>query len=368
MTCAYRAAGTLALASLLFAVVACSDAGDDSGMDAAPSDDAGPGGRTAAGSGGRAASTGGSGGKGGGAGGTGGTAAPAIDAGDSDAAHALDASAEADADADAGSTQVTPGWKLVAVDTARRTYLDYVEVPASSARGRRMRMNCLRSRAGRSKPSTRRSVSRSLRLATCSRRNRSSRCYPHSRRLPRRSRSPIRRTRRAAAPADASNAIQAALDAAQMASEGHPVDVLVPPGTFDHSKELTVAALLARESSYQTYGVFDITVRHNTIAHANLGGSHDGLLAYGDDPGGSHSSTTFGKMSAIRCGASAFATTRFFPPFFFFFSPPPPPPPPPPPKKKKKIVVNGANFTTSDNQVMPVSCKICESARSTEPT
>ncbi|HKP63661.1 MAG TPA: right-handed parallel beta-helix repeat-containing protein [Polyangiales bacterium] len=45
------------------------------------------------------------------------------------------------------------------------------------------------------------------------------------------------------APADATAAIQAALDAAaQLASADNPVDVLVPPGTFQYSKALRVGA------------------------------------------------------------------------------------------------------------------------------
>ncbi len=54
---------------------------------------------------------------------------------------------------------------------------------------------------------------------------------------------------------------------------------------------------LAQENSYQTYGVTDVTVSNNTIAHANLGGSHDGLLAYADAPSGSHASATLGTLS-----------------------------------------------------------------------
>jgi hypothetical protein len=54
---------------------------------------------------------------------------------------------------------------------------------------------------------------------------------------------------------------------------------------------------LAREDSYTTYGTFDIFVLHNAIARANLGGSHDGLLAYGDDPEQSHASKSFGDLS-----------------------------------------------------------------------
>jgi hypothetical protein len=55
---------------------------------------------------------------------------------------------------------------------------------------------------------------------------------------------------------------------------------------------------LAQETSYQTYGVSDVTVTSNTIAHANLYGSHDGLLAYSDTPSGSHASASLGTVSS----------------------------------------------------------------------
>lgn len=53
---------------------------------------------------------------------------------------------------------------------------------------------------------------------------------------------------------------------------------------------------LAQEDGYATYGTFDIRVLGNTIARANLGSSHDGLLAYADSPAGSDPSTTFGTV------------------------------------------------------------------------
>ncbi len=55
---------------------------------------------------------------------------------------------------------------------------------------------------------------------------------------------------------------------------------------------------LAQETSYQTYGVSDVSVTNNTIAHANLYGSHDGLLAYSDTPSGSHASASLGTVSS----------------------------------------------------------------------
>jgi hypothetical protein len=53
---------------------------------------------------------------------------------------------------------------------------------------------------------------------------------------------------------------------------------------------------LAQEDGYATYGSFDIRVLGNTIAQANLGSSHDGLLAYADSPADSDPSTTFGTI------------------------------------------------------------------------
>ncbi|HEX8793466.1 MAG TPA: hypothetical protein VF765_21135 [Polyangiaceae bacterium] len=53
---------------------------------------------------------------------------------------------------------------------------------------------------------------------------------------------------------------------------------------------------LAQEDSYTTYGAFDVRVLGNTIADANLGGSHDGLLAYSDSPTGTDPSATFGTV------------------------------------------------------------------------
>lgn len=50
---------------------------------------------------------------------------------------------------------------------------------------------------------------------------------------------------------------------------------------------------LAQEDGYATYGSFDIRVLGNTIAQANQGSSHDGLLAYADSPNDSDPSMTF---------------------------------------------------------------------------
>lgn len=53
---------------------------------------------------------------------------------------------------------------------------------------------------------------------------------------------------------------------------------------------------LAQESSYKTYGSFDLRVLENTIRHANLIGSHDGMLVYSSDPELSNRSLTFGEV------------------------------------------------------------------------
>lgn len=54
---------------------------------------------------------------------------------------------------------------------------------------------------------------------------------------------------------------------------------------------------LAREDSFHTYGTFDVTVSRNSINHANLAGSHAGLLAYSDAPGESFGAASFGSVS-----------------------------------------------------------------------
>lgn len=55
---------------------------------------------------------------------------------------------------------------------------------------------------------------------------------------------------------------------------------------------------LAQENSYNTYGVFDVTISRNVVSHANLGGSHDGLLAYADMPTESHDAASLGSVSS----------------------------------------------------------------------
>jgi hypothetical protein len=71
----------------------------------------------------------------------------------------------------------------------------------------------------------------------------------------------------------------------------------------DNDIERTQAAgiYVAHESSYKTFGAFDITVLRNRIASANLASSHDGLLAFADAPEAGAPSRTFGMIpNAIR--------------------------------------------------------------------
>jgi hypothetical protein len=70
--------------------------------------------------------------------------------------------------------------------------------------------------------------------------------------------------------------------------------------SFDHNdvdRTQWAGVYLAQENAYQTYGTFDVIVSSNTIRHANLAGSHDGLLAYADAPGESHDSASLGSVS-----------------------------------------------------------------------
>lgn len=133
---------------------------------------------------------------------------------------------------------------------------------------------------------------------------------------------------------------------------------------FDHDdidRTKWAGVYLAQENSYQTYGAFDVTVSHNAIAHANLGGSHDGLLAYTDAPGTSHDAASFGsvpnQLRRITVRDNTFSDTSAGVGNGFGIEirssvdtgevtgnvltgnvPP-------------QLVVNGTNFTTSGNQV-----------------
>jgi hypothetical protein len=169
-------------------------------------------------------------------------------------------SSEPEAAVDAGKNLPAAGWNLVAIDTPKRTYLDYVEVPSSgvwspNADGfpllaqwegvsdhRALRFQ-------RFAPGDVLSAEQIMAL------------------LPATARAELAISiadppyNAAPAPADASNAIQSALDAAAaMASPGHPVDVLIPPGTFEHSQLLTVgAAVRLRRSPEDSGGILNAT-------------------------------------------------------------------------------------------------------------
>jgi hypothetical protein len=53
---------------------------------------------------------------------------------------------------------------------------------------------------------------------------------------------------------------------------------------------------IAREDAYSTYGSFSVFVRGNRIVNANLNATHDGLLAYADEPEATAPSKTFGDI------------------------------------------------------------------------
>jgi hypothetical protein len=135
--------------------------------------------------------------------------------------------------------------------------------------------------------------------------------------------------------------------------------VLLDHNDIDRTKWAGV--YLAQENSYQTYGAFDVTVSRNVVSHANLGGSHDGLLAYTDAPGTSHDSVSLGsvpnQVRRIFVRDNTFSNTSAGVGNGFGIeirssvdtgevtgnvltgNQPP------------QIVVNGTNFTTSGNQV-----------------
>jgi hypothetical protein len=52
----------------------------------------------------------------------------------------------------------------------------------------------------------------------------------------------------------------------------------------DLARTQAAGIYVARERSYNTYGSFDVTIAGNRVAEANLGLTHDGLLAYADEP------------------------------------------------------------------------------------
>jgi hypothetical protein len=69
----------------------------------------------------------------------------------------------------------------------------------------------------------------------------------------------------------------------------------------DIARTRAAGIYIARESSFNTFGSFEITVLRNRVALSNLDLSHDGLLAYADSPEASSPSRTFGMVpNAIR--------------------------------------------------------------------
>jgi hypothetical protein len=141
-----------------------------------------------------------------------------------------------------GASPPTPGWNLVAIDTPKRTYLDYVQVPPSGAwspdaaglpllaRWEKVTAHAA-VRFRRFTPGdvlTPEEIMALLPAARPSARALSITDAPYS---------------AAPSPADATAAIQKALDdAAATAKPGAPVDVLVPTGIFNYSAVLKVGA------------------------------------------------------------------------------------------------------------------------------
>jgi hypothetical protein len=69
----------------------------------------------------------------------------------------------------------------------------------------------------------------------------------------------------------------------------------------DIARTQAAGIYVARESSYKTFGSFDVTVLRNHVALSNLDLTHDGLLAYADSPEEGNPSPTFGMVpNAIR--------------------------------------------------------------------
>ncbi len=145
-------------------------------------------------------------------------------------------------DAGSGPAAVGPGWNLVAVDTAQRTYLDYVNVPASGVwTPESDHFPALATWENR-RP-TRRFASSPIRRARLLAPAQIMALLPAAQRAAASIFITDSAYKAAAAPADATAAIQKALDdAAAMAGPGAPVDVLVPAGTYNYSAVLRVGA------------------------------------------------------------------------------------------------------------------------------
>jgi hypothetical protein len=159
-----------------------------------------------------------------------------------------------------GTSTATPGWNLVAIETPKRTYLDYVLVPSSGdwspdaaglpqlAQWENVTAHSA-VRFRRFTPGdvlTPEEIMALLPVARPSASALSITDAPYS---------------AAPSPADATTAIQKALDdAAAMAKPGAPVDVLVPTGIFNYSAVLKVGAdVHLRRSPEDSGGVLHAT-------------------------------------------------------------------------------------------------------------
>ena len=194
---------------------------------------------------------------------------------DSGVAGAGDGGTPVDAASDevSGCTRLVPGFYLVAIDTPIRTYLDYVEVPdggvwrpevdgwpqlarwENEATAKALRFHVYT-------PGMTLSPADVMALLPAT--------------------APAKLTiditaapyRAAVSPADATTSIQAALlAAAKMADADHPVDVVVPPGTFEYGAVLEVAADVRLRG---TGGVLKAT--NAALAAVHLGGDRSGAL------------------------------------------------------------------------------------------
>ena len=178
---------------------------------------------------------------------------------------------------DGGPGGPTPGWNLVAIDTPLRTYLDYVNVPPSgvwtpevSGWPMLAQWEKQTTRSGMRFQSftpgatlTPKQILALLPALAVASRTLDITAAPYGAKV---------------APADATSAIQAALDAAgSMATQASPVDVLVPAGTFNHSGVLTVPHdVRLRRWPEDSGGTLHATDQDNSSVH--LAGDRSGAL------------------------------------------------------------------------------------------
>jgi hypothetical protein len=176
-------------------------------------------------------------------------------------------------DASTDAKPLSPGWYLAAIDTASRTYLDYVQVPAGGSwwpevDGWPLIAQWEKETTAKAvrflafTPGDTVSVANIVALLPATARaNRTIDITAAPYRAP-------------VSPGDATKAIQAALDAAKaMADSTHPVDVIVPPGTYLYGAVLEVAADVRLRG---TGGVLQATQPAHAAVH--LGGDRSGAL------------------------------------------------------------------------------------------